>query len=98
MVGNRGLRRVTGMHLPGGTMRRQARRMTWTTSPKRCRNAAARGPRRHNSEAAFTRPPTAKPHIREESMMTHVDVDVQQLWRDYRAEPTTELRNQLVEL
>ena len=31
-------------------------------------------------------------------MVTHVDVDVQQLWRDYRAEPTTEMRNQLVEL
>src|SRR5277367_737502 len=31
-------------------------------------------------------------------MVTHVDVDVQQLWRDYRAEPSTELRNQLVEL
>src|SRR3954452_4974031 len=30
-------------------------------------------------------------------MMTHVDVDVQQLWRDYRAEPAIELRNQLVE-
>jgi RNA polymerase sigma factor for flagellar operon FliA len=31
-------------------------------------------------------------------MVTHVDVDVQQLWRDYRAEPSVELRNQLVEL
>ncbi len=31
-------------------------------------------------------------------MVTHVDVDVQQLWRDYRTEPTLELRNQLVEL
>src|SRR5436190_19215332 len=31
-------------------------------------------------------------------MVTHVDVDVQQLWRDYRAEPSIELRNQLVEL
>ena len=31
-------------------------------------------------------------------MVTHVDVDVQQLWRDYRAHPTIELRNQLVEL
>src|ERR1700756_767543 len=31
-------------------------------------------------------------------MVTHVDIDVQQLWRDYRAEPTVELRNQLVEL
>src|SRR3984957_18115095 len=30
-------------------------------------------------------------------MVTHVDVDVQQLWRDYKAEPTLELRNQLVE-
>ena len=30
-------------------------------------------------------------------MVTHVDVDVQQLWRDYRAHPTVELRNQLVE-
>src|SRR5438309_9542310 len=30
-------------------------------------------------------------------MATHVDVDVQQLWRDYRAEPTVELRNHLVE-
>src|SRR5215831_782040 len=37
------------------------------------------------------------PNIREESMVTHVDVDVPQLWRDYRAEPTVELRNQLVE-
>src|ERR1700681_4668321 len=31
-------------------------------------------------------------------MVTHVDVDVQQLWRDYRSEPTVELRNQLVEM
>ena len=30
-------------------------------------------------------------------MVTHVDVDVQQLWRDYKTEPTIELRNQLVE-
>ena len=30
-------------------------------------------------------------------MMTHVDVDIQQVWRDYRAAPTTELRNFLVE-
>src|ERR671934_1046942 len=35
--------------------------------------------------------------IGEEPMVTHVDVDVQQLWRDYRAHPTVELRNQLVE-
>ena len=31
-------------------------------------------------------------------MVTHVDVDVPQLWRDYRAEPTLDLRNTLVEL
>jgi RNA polymerase sigma factor for flagellar operon FliA len=31
-------------------------------------------------------------------MVTHVDVDVQQLWRDYKTEPTVELRNQLVEM
>ena len=31
-------------------------------------------------------------------MVTHMDVDVQQLWRDYRSQPTVELRNQLVEL
>src|SRR6202162_1810126 len=31
-------------------------------------------------------------------MVMHVDVDVQQLWRDYRTEPTVELRNQLVQL
>src|SRR6185295_4749493 len=31
-------------------------------------------------------------------MVTHVDVDVQQLWRDYKTGPTVELRNQLVEL
>src|SRR5688500_795456 len=30
-------------------------------------------------------------------MVTHVDVDVQQLWRDYKTEPTIDLRNQLVE-
>src|SRR5438477_2395738 len=37
------------------------------------------------------------PNIREESMVTRVDIDVQQLWHDYRAHPTIELRNQLVE-
>src|SRR5262245_62525812 len=31
-------------------------------------------------------------------MVMHVDVDVPQLWRDYRAQPSIELRNQLVEL
>jgi RNA polymerase sigma factor for flagellar operon FliA len=31
-------------------------------------------------------------------MVTHLDHDVQQLWREYRTAPTTELRNQLVEL
>src|SRR5438132_6714764 len=31
-------------------------------------------------------------------MATHVDLDVQQLWRDYRSAPSVELRNQLVEL
>jgi RNA polymerase sigma factor (sigma-70 family) len=35
--------------------------------------------------------------IREESVVTHVDMDVQQTWRDYRTLPTVELRNQLVE-
>ena len=30
-------------------------------------------------------------------MVTHVGTDIQQVWRDYRARPTTELRNQLVE-
>src|SRR5438128_1207550 len=30
-------------------------------------------------------------------MVTQVDVDVPQLWRDYRTEPTVDLRNQLVE-
>ena len=31
-------------------------------------------------------------------MVTRVDIDVQQLWQDYRAHPTIDLRNQLVEL
>ena len=30
-------------------------------------------------------------------MVTHVDVDIQQVWRDYRTQPSIELRNQLVE-
>jgi len=30
-------------------------------------------------------------------MATHLDVDVPQLWRDYRANPTIEQRNQLLE-
>lgn len=30
-------------------------------------------------------------------MVTHVDVDVQQLWRDYKASPSDETRNPLVE-
>src|SRR5207244_5681437 len=50
----------------------------------------ARPPRRHS--------PLRLPNIRDVAIATHVDVDVQQLWRDYRTEPTVELRNQLVEL
>src|ERR671933_82659 len=30
-------------------------------------------------------------------MVMHVDVDIAQVWRDYRASPSIELRNQLVE-
>jgi RNA polymerase sigma factor for flagellar operon FliA len=30
-------------------------------------------------------------------MVTHVDVDIQQLWHDFKASPTVELRNHLVE-
>jgi RNA polymerase sigma factor for flagellar operon FliA len=30
-------------------------------------------------------------------MLTYVEADIAQLWRDYRAEPTVELRNRLVE-
>src|SRR5689334_18388424 len=30
-------------------------------------------------------------------MVTHVEVDIQQVWRDYRARASIELRNQLVE-
>src|SRR5437867_12154489 len=30
-------------------------------------------------------------------MVTHVDLDVQQLWRDYQANPSDDLRNRLVE-
>ncbi len=30
-------------------------------------------------------------------MVTHVEEDIQQLWRDYRADPAVELRNRLVE-
>jgi RNA polymerase sigma factor FliA len=41
-------------------------------------------------------PPLA--NVREDHMVTRVDVDVQQLWHDYRAHPTIDLRNQLVEL
>jgi RNA polymerase sigma factor for flagellar operon FliA len=37
------------------------------------------------------------PIISEVRMVMHVEVDVQQLWRDYRTEPRVELRNQLVE-
>src|SRR5713101_3862155 len=38
------------------------------------------------------------PFINEVLMVMHVDVDVQQLWRDYRTEPTVDLRNHLVEM
>jgi len=31
-------------------------------------------------------------------MVTHADIDVQQLWREYKTEPTVSMRNQLVEL
>jgi RNA polymerase sigma factor FliA len=38
------------------------------------------------------------PLSREESMAMHVDVDVPQLWRDYKADPNIEHRNQLIEI
>src|SRR5205085_9499117 len=39
-----------------------------------------------------------RPGIGEVSfMVTHVDTDITQVWPAYRAEPTVELRNQLVE-
>src|SRR5438045_7749917 len=41
--------------------------------------------------------PVSLPISREESMVTRVDVDIQQIWYDYRAHPTVALRNQLVE-
>src|SRR5437773_8055492 len=41
--------------------------------------------------------PVSLPISREESMVTRVDVDIQQVWYDYRAHPSVELRNQLVE-
>src|SRR5262249_20091619 len=45
------------------------------------------------------RPPERLPHCREEAMVTHVDVDVPQPWRDYRAHPDRQdLRNQWVEI
>jgi RNA polymerase sigma factor FliA len=34
----------------------------------------------------------------EDCMVTHVEQDVQQLWRDYRTEPTVDRRNRLVEV
>src|SRR5262249_32862076 len=38
-----------------------------------------------------------RPDFREGGMVKDGGVDVPQLWKDYRARPTTELRNQLVE-
>jgi RNA polymerase sigma factor for flagellar operon FliA len=36
--------------------------------------------------------------IREDSIVTQVETDVQELWREYRERPTVELRNRLVEM
>src|ERR1700677_3280198 len=54
------------------------------------RVAQAHGSQRNN--------PSSLPSSGRKSMVMHVDVDVQQLWRDYKTEPTLDLRNQLVEL
>jgi RNA polymerase sigma factor for flagellar operon FliA len=54
--------------------------------------------RRAADAAAADSDRTTRAFLREESMVTHVDLDVQQLWRDYKAEPTLDLRNTLVEL
>jgi RNA polymerase sigma factor for flagellar operon FliA len=37
------------------------------------------------------------PSCREEPMVAHVDVDVASVWREYKASPSIEIRNQLVE-
>src|SRR5262249_21273966 len=70
------------------------------TIPRRTRRSASlrlrRGQARIVNAAAGER--HRRPDFGEECMVTHVDVDVPQLWKDYRARPTTELRNQLVEL
>jgi RNA polymerase sigma factor for flagellar operon FliA len=41
--------------------------------------------------------PKRLPSSREESMVTHTDVEIAQVWRDYRAGPSIEVRNVLVE-
>src|SRR5206468_11033935 len=38
-----------------------------------------------------------RPEIREDAIVTQVETDVQELWREYRERPTVELRNRLVE-
>src|SRR5262249_7147018 len=45
-------------------------------------------------EARACRPPADQ---QGGAMVAHVDVDVGQVWRDYKESPTIELRNQLVE-
>src|SRR6202453_3838582 len=54
------------------------------------RVAQAHGSQRNN--------PSSLPSSGRKSMVTHADIDVQQLWREYKTEPTVAMRNQLVEL
>jgi RNA polymerase sigma factor for flagellar operon FliA len=58
----------------------------------------SRRARRRAARARWRSDRTALAFLREESMATHVDLDVHQLWRDYKTEPSLEMRNQLVEL
>src|SRR6202453_2431267 len=54
------------------------------------RVAQAHGSQRNN--------PSSLPSSGRKSMVTHADIDVQQLWREYKTEATVPMRNQLVEL
>src|SRR5204863_5845940 len=60
---------------------------TGATGPSWGRGAAAAAGESDNACQTSGRSP----------MVTHVGTDIQQVWRDYRAGPTTEMRNQLVE-
>src|SRR5262249_33710980 len=80
-----------------GPRRTPARSRPFHRHPPTQAEEESRPPQRPGGPRLLGGDRASVPTSREESMVAHVDIDIAQVWRDYRAHPSIELRNVLVE-